>query len=117
MESQIIDGSSARDYTYVSDIVAANLLAMRYDGEKTIFNIGGGSRASVNSVLDLVGRHAKGEFDVRYKAGEKGDVKHTYADTSLARTELSFEPNTTLEHGIEMQAEWMKEILTLPPID
>jgi UDP-glucose 4-epimerase len=111
------NGEQTRDFTFVSDIVEANILAMRYEGEETLFNIGGGSRVSVNHVLDLIGRYAKGEFDVRYKDGEKGDVKHTYADTSRARAELSFNPSTTLESGIDLQAEWMRTILQLPPTD
>ena len=111
------NGEQTRDFTYVSDIVAANILAMKYEGGETVFNIGGGSRVSVNYVLDLIGRYAKPDFDVRYKAGEKGDVRHTYADTTRARDELSFEPKMTLENGIELQAEWMKEILQLPLAD
>jgi UDP-glucose 4-epimerase len=111
------NGEQTRDFTYVSDVVEANVLAMRYEGGETIFNIGGGSRVSVNYLLDLIGRHAKGEFDIRYQDGEKGDVKHTYADTSRAREELSFAPQTKLEDGIDLQAEWMKDILQLPPID
>jgi nucleoside-diphosphate-sugar epimerase len=105
------DGEQTRDFTYVSDIVAANLLAMRYEGKETVFNIGGGSRVSISHVLDIVGRYAIGEFDVRYKEVEKGDVKHTYADTSRAQTELSFEPRTDLEQGIAREAEWLETIL------
>jgi nucleoside-diphosphate-sugar epimerase len=105
------DGEQTRDFTYVSDIVAANVLAMRYEGKETVFNIGGGSRVSISHVLDIVGRYAKGEFDVRYKEVEKGDVRHTYADTSRARTELSFEPRTDLEQGIAREAEWLETIL------
>jgi UDP-glucose 4-epimerase len=104
------NGEQTRDFTYVLEVVSANLRAMRYDGEETVFNIGGGSRVSVNHVLDIVGRYAPsgGDFDVRYTETEKGDVRHTYADTSRARRELGFEPGTTLEEGIEREAEWMR---------
>jgi UDP-glucose 4-epimerase len=111
------NGEQTRDFTFVSDIVAANVLAMQYEGEETLFNIGGGSRVSVNHVLNMVGRYANGEFDVQYKDNEKGDVKHTYADTSRARAELSFQPRTTLEEGIEREAEWIKSILQMPSGD
>ena len=105
------NGEQTRDFTHVSDIVAANLQAMAYNGTGTVFNIGGGSRVSVNHVLDVIGRYAQGEFDVRYKDRERGDVSHTYADTTLARSELGFEPGMTLEEGIASEAEWLKSIL------
>jgi nucleoside-diphosphate-sugar epimerase len=108
------NGEQTRDFTFVSDVVAANILAMRYDGGESVFNIGGGTRVTVNRLLDLIGRYAQGEFDVRYKEGQKGDVRHTYADTSRARAELSFEPKMKLEKGIEMQVEWMKSLPKLP---
>ena len=110
------NGEQTRDFTFVTDIVAANVLAMRYEGGEALFNIGGGSRVSVNHVLDIVGRYASDEFNVQYKDNEKGDVKHTYADTSRARAELSFQPRTTLEEGIELEAEWIKSILKMPPV-
>jgi UDP-glucose 4-epimerase len=107
------NGEQTRDFTYVADIVAANIQAMSYAGDEAVFNVGGGSRVSVNRVLDLIGEHADGEFDVRYKDKEKGDVQHTFADTSRARRELGFEPGTALEEGIEKQAEWMRSMLDL----
>jgi len=109
------NGEQTRDFTFVSDIVAANVLAMRYEGAETVFNVGGGSRVSVNQVLDLVGRHCRPdtEFEIRYRETERGDVGHTYADTSRARTELGFEPRTTLAEGIEKEAEWMRSALKL----
>jgi nucleoside-diphosphate-sugar epimerase len=109
------NGEQTRDFTFVSDIVAANLSAMLYGGGETVFNIGGGSRVSINHILDLTGKHAKAgeDFDVKYKDREKGDVGHTYADVSRARRELGFEPRTKLEDGIERQAEWMRSALKL----
>jgi UDP-glucose 4-epimerase len=109
------NGEQTRDFTYVADIVAANLQAMGYEGEDTVFNIGGGSRVSVNHVLDLVGRYARSEsdFEVRYQETEKGDVKHTFADTSRARRELDYAPGTSLEDGIEREAEWIRSVIDL----
>lgn len=105
------NGEQTRDFTYVSDIVSANLLAARYTGDETVFNIGGGSRASVNRALDIIGGYADGDFDVQYQDTEKGDVKHTYADTTRARTELGFEPGFTLEEGLDREATWIRSML------
>lgn len=105
------NGSQTRDFTYVSDIVAANLLAMNYDGDEAVFNIGGGSRVTVNHVLDLVAKHSSGDFDVRYRDKERGDVTHTFADTALAHKELGYSPEMDLDEGIEREAEWLRSAL------
>lgn len=107
------DGNQTRDFTYVSDIVAANALAMKYEGDDTVFNIGGGSRVSVNHVLDIVAKHVAGDFDVRYKDTEKGDVTHTFADATLAREQLGYSPEVELEEGLEREAEWLRSALRL----
>ncbi len=104
------NGGQTRDFTYVDDVVEANVLAMAYEGGEPVFNIGGGSRVTVNHMLDLVGRYSRGDFDVRYVDAEKGDVSHTSADTSLARAELGYEPRMSFEEGIEREAEWLKAI-------
>jgi UDP-glucose 4-epimerase len=119
MTEKLIDiygsGEQTRDFTFVGDIVAANLQAMNYNGDETVFNIGGGSRISVNLVLDLIGKHvpAGREFKVNHTDRERGDVTHTFADTSRARSELGYNPNTPVEEGLEKQAEWMRETLKL----
>lgn len=109
------NGEQTRDFTFVSDIVAANLQAMHYDGDETVFNVGGGTRTSVNVVLDLIGRHVPSgcEFDVRHEDRERGDVTHTFADTSRARSELGYAPKTPVDEGLEKQAEWMRDALRL----
>ena len=105
------NGEQTRDFTFVSDVVAANLLAAGYSGNETVFNIGGGSRSSVNRVLDIIGQYADGDFDVHYRDTEKGDVRHTFADTTRAREELGFKPRVTLEEGIDREATWIRSML------
>jgi UDP-glucose 4-epimerase len=104
------NGSQTRDFTYVDDIIAANLAAMEYAGNETVFNIGGGSRVTVNHVLDLIARVTGRELDVRYTERQHGDVTHTYADVSLAARELGYEPRASLEAGIEKEVEWVERI-------
>jgi nucleoside-diphosphate-sugar epimerase len=105
------NGEQTRDFTYVSDIVAANVRAAQYSGDEPVFNIGGGSRVSVNRVLDIIGGYACGDFDVQYGDAEKGDVKHTYADTTRAQRELGFEPQVGLEEGLDREAAWIRSVL------
>jgi UDP-glucose 4-epimerase len=100
-------GAQTRDFTFVSDAVAANLAAADYGGAAPVFNIGGGSRASLNAVIDLIGRVCGRAPDVRYREPQKGDVTHTYADIGLAARELGYAPRVELEEGIRRQVEWL----------
>lgn len=100
-------GTQTRDFTYVDDAVAANLAAASYAGNETMFNIGGGSRVTLNSVIDLIGRVTGRHMDVRYREPQKGDVMHTFADISLAARELAYAPRVGIEAGIEREVEWL----------
>ena len=104
-------GTQTRDFTYVSDIVEANILSMSCDGDEPVFNVGGGSRVTVNHMLDLVARYSSGDFNVRYKDPERGDVMHTFADTSLANSILGYSPAMDFEEGIAREAEWLRSAL------
>jgi len=105
------DGEQTRDFTFVRDIVAANLAAATNGVPGRVYNIGGGSRVSVNEVLDLIGRVAKRKPVVQVDAAQKGDMRHTYADTSLARADLGFVPTVGLEEGLTAEHQWLREII------
>ncbi len=103
-------GTQTRDFTFVGDVVAANLAAMEYAGDASVFNIGGGSRVTLNHVLDTIGVVVNRKLDVRYRETQKGDVMHTFADVSLAARELGYAPGTTLENGLAREAEWLESL-------
>ncbi len=105
------NGTQTRDFTYIDDAVAANVAAASYDGDEAVFNIGGGQRASINRVLDIIGSHPGTTLDVRYRDRQPGDVTHTYADVTRARNELGFEPRVGLEDGIAREVEWVRFLL------
>lgn len=102
------DGRQTRDFTYVADAVEANLRASRYDGPLTVFNIGGGSRAALLDVLDILGRELGGRLETRFVDRAKGDVTDTWADTARARDELGFKPRVGLEEGIRNEIAWYR---------
>ena len=83
---------------------------MEYGGGETVFNIGGGSRVTLNVVLDILGGHFSGNLDIRYSDVFKGDVKHTYAGIGRAERELGYQPTTGLEEGIANEVEWVQSI-------
>jgi UDP-glucose 4-epimerase len=100
-------GRQTRDFTFVADIVAATRAAASADrvgGE--VFNVGGGSRVTLNHALECVSAIAGRPLDVRRGAREDGDVLHTGADIARAREQLGYEPSTTLEDGLRAEFEW-----------
>ena len=101
------DGEQTRDFTFVADIVAANVAAAERGVPGSVYNIGGGSRVSLNHVLDLIGKVTGKPVHVRREPKQKGDMRHTYADTSAARRDLDFTPHVTLEHGLDQQYRWL----------
>jgi UDP-glucose 4-epimerase len=101
------DGEQTRDFTFVRDAVAATAAAGDRGVPGRSYNIGGGSRVSINQVLDIVGRVVGRPLDVRREPAQKGDMRDTFADTTLARADLGFAPSVSLEEGIEAEYRWL----------
>jgi nucleoside-diphosphate-sugar epimerase len=100
-------GRQTRDFTFVADIVAATRAAADAEGVGgEVFNIGGGSRVSLNSTLEQLSAIAGRPLDVRRKEREDGDVLHTGADITRAHERLGYEPATTLADGLRAEFEW-----------
>lgn len=104
------DGEQTRDFTFVSDAVEANLAAAVNGVPGHVYNIGGGSRVSVNQVLEMIGRVSGRAPLVAVEPDQKGDMRHTYADTSRARAELGFTPQVGLEEGLTAEYRWLSSI-------
>ena len=107
------DGDQTRDFTFIDDIVQANLDAAERGRPGGVYNIGGGSRITINQVLDLIGATLGRPLRVERLERQHGDVTHTYADTSRAQADLGFRPVVSLAEGIARQADWMRENLEL----
>jgi UDP-glucose 4-epimerase len=97
------DGTQTRDFTYVSDIVAANIAAGEADVRGEVINTGGGSRVTVLEVLGLLGELIGKEPKIRFIETQRGDVRHTAADLSKARALLGYEPRVPLREGLRRQ--------------
>ena len=105
------DGLQTRDFTFVSDAVAANLAAATVnDAVGEIFNIGGGSRVVLKEVLqtmeEIVGKPIKRNHIER----AMGDARHTAADVSKAKKILGYQPFVSLREGLTKEWEWVKGI-------
>ena len=105
------DGEQTRDFTYVQDAVSATIAAARLGVPGRVYNIGGGSRVSVNHVLEMIGRISGRAPRVIGDPVQKGDMRHTYADTGLAKADLSFVPTHDLNEGLTAEYRWLAEIL------
>lgn len=102
------DGEQTRDFTYVGDAVRANLLALEHGTPGLACNIGGGSRVTVNHVLDLIGEVSGRAVDVERLGRQRGDVRHTHAAAELAAEELTWQPQTALADGLRAEYEWLE---------
>src|SRR5262249_21914873 len=104
------DGEQTRDFTFVQDAVGATIAAAQQGGPGRVYNIGGGSRVSVNHVFEMIGRVSGCRPQIAVEGSQHGDMRHTYADTSLARADLGFQPRVGLEEGLAAELEWLKSI-------
>jgi UDP-N-acetylglucosamine/UDP-N-acetyl-alpha-D-glucosaminouronate 4-epimerase len=102
------DGEQSRDFTYVSNVVDANLRAAESSAAvgKTI-NIATGSSVTINQILEGLKRiTGKNDALARYEPPRIGDVRDSLADLSLAKSLLNYEPRIGLEEGLRMTVEW-----------
>jgi UDP-glucose 4-epimerase len=108
------DGEQTRDFTFVADIVRATMAAGDRGRPGTVYNIGGGSRVTVNQVMAIIERLTGRSLRIRRQPAEKGDMRDTFADTSRARADLGFEPAHALESGLAAECEWLAEVVRIP---
>jgi UDP-glucose 4-epimerase len=110
------DGEQTRDFTFVDDAVTATVAAANHGPPGRVYNIGGGARVSMNDVIGLIAQIVGRAPQVNYEPVQKGDMRDTYADTSLARAELGFQPSVSLAAGLEAEYRWLAK-LRLRPTD
>jgi UDP-glucose 4-epimerase len=101
------DGEQTRDFTFVADATTATHAAGVRGVPGRVYNIGGGSRVSMTHVIGLLGHIAGRPLRVETDSAQKGDMRHTFADTSLAQADLGFKPTVTLEDGLKAEYDWL----------
>jgi len=101
------DGNQIRDFTYISDIVEANILSMNSSSKSGIFNIGGGSTHSVNQILEMIKNITGNENIIKFKPKQNGDVFKTESDIEKARKNLNYSPKIDIKKGLENQFQWI----------
>lgn len=107
------DGEKTRDFTYIDDIVRANLLAMNRG--KGVYNIGGGNRISVRELAEKIVGLTGSSSLIGYTDSIKGDSEHTLADNKKAKKELNWAPKISINEGLMRYAEWISNYQLLYP--
>jgi UDP-glucose 4-epimerase len=102
------DGLQGRDFTYVDNIVQANLLAIRRDGASgQVFNIGCGKETNLLELVDILNRIIGSNLSPTHTEPRPGDVRHSMADISKAKDVLGYMVRVDLKEGLKRTAEWM----------
>ena len=101
------DGEQTRDFTYIDDIVKANLDLMKTsNADGCAMNVGGEHRITVNDLIAHLREITGSASDVVYSDLQKGDAEHTLADTRLAREHIGYAPEINIENGLKKFTEW-----------
>ena len=105
------DGEQSRDFTYISNVVDANMRAARTaTGVGRVINIANGERITLNQLFDVLKNiTGRAEASAEYREPRAGDVRHSLADITRAREMLGYEPRVGLVEGLRQTIEWWKQ--------
>jgi UDP-N-acetylglucosamine 4-epimerase len=108
------DGSTSRDFTFINNVVYANVLAFSTSNPKAVnqvYNVAYGASTSLNQLFELVKSNLNSNLTPEYKAERKGDIKNSLANISKATSLLGYEPLINLEQGMQLTINWYKNNL------
>jgi nucleoside-diphosphate-sugar epimerase len=104
------DGQQSRDFTFVEDVVEANLLACRKDGiSGRAYNTARGNRKTLNQLIETLGRISGVKVEPRYEEPRPAEVRYSEASTEKAERELSFKARVSFEDGLQKTFHWFKD--------
>ncbi len=103
------DGSTARDYTYIDDIINGVVAASKYDKKSfDIFNLGGSATTTLSELIQLIEGATGKKAMIEQIEEQAGDVPRTFADVTKARDCLGYQPHTPIAEGINQYADWVR---------
>ncbi len=103
------DGTQTRDFVHVDDVVEAVRRAAATDRTGTSFNVGTGSAVSILELAEHVREVTGSDSPVTHEAPRPGDIEHSCADVSRARSALGYEPSRSLAEGLETVRDWLQD--------
>ena len=105
------DGSQSRDFTYIDNVVSANLLACKAPADRVaaqVFNVATGQRIDLNETFRVLKKIIGYTGEVKYAPERAGDVKHSLADLSRSEKHLGYKPKVNFEEGLRRTVDWYK---------
>lgn len=103
------DGEQSRDFTFVDDVVSANLLAAQSPANGLTMNVACGKRFSLNRLAKELNEILETHLEPIYEAPRLGDVRHSQADIALANKTIGFEPEISFQEGLCRTVEWFRQ--------
>jgi len=104
------DGSTARDYTFVEDIISGINAAIQYDAKDfDIFNLGGSATTTLSELISMIEKAVGKEAIINQMPDQPGDVPRTYADISKSKELLDYNPQTPIAEGIQKYVDWTNQ--------
>ena len=111
------DGSSSRDYTYISDIVDGVVRSIDRPYSYQLFNLGKGNGTSLNEFISIVEKHVGKKAVIKQMPDQPGDVPYTCASVEKARVMLGYEASVSFDEGIRRTVEWYREAVAAPMLE
>jgi len=108
------DGSQSRSFTYVGDVVAATVAAMDRAAAGSLYNVGGGTEATMRDAIATLEEVAGRRLDLAVRPAAAGDVRRTAADTTRIERDLAWRATTELGDGLRAQWEWASVRVAAP---
>jgi len=106
------DGTFSRDFTYIDNVVQANLLSLFTENKEAInqiYNISYGERTSLNELWEYIQDVTKSKLQAIHGETRKGDIPHSLADISKAKRLLSYQPKFGIKEGLAQAVNWYVE--------
>lgn len=104
------DGKQTRDFTYIDDVVNANILAAESKA-CGVFNIAGGKRITIDVLAETIMKILGKKLDIKYENPRPGDIKHSLADISKAKKGFNYNPVFNIEKGLKETVEWFQKFI------
>jgi UDP-glucose 4-epimerase len=106
------DGEQSRDFTYIDNVIDANLLAARAGKTKgEVINIACGQAVTVNEIIDMINELLGKNVKPIYTDPRPGDVKHSLADITAAQSLINFKPSVLFQEGLQKAIDWYRDNL------
>jgi UDP-N-acetylglucosamine 4-epimerase len=106
------DGSNSRDFTYINNVVQANMRAAftkNTEALNTAYNVAAGKQTSLNELVAIIKNLTKSEVNPTYGPDRAGDIPHSLADISKAQTLLGYNPTVTIDEGLALSILWYSQ--------